>query len=393
VQGAHDFVWRAVRGQYDLAVYQLGNSRLHEFMWPYVFRWPGLAVLHDARLHHARGRALLSTRQQNAYRAEFVWSHPDVNPDAAEVGVAGFDGAYYYLWPMVRAVVEASRLVAVHSRGGAADLARQFPDRPVEYVALGSGRAILPTSAEREQWRRRFGLDPSSVVFGVFGALSPERRVEQVLREFWKTLGVAPTAKLLLAGASAPGLDWRGRAQSFGIDRAVSLFEGLDDEAFQQAIGAVDVSVNLRWPTAIETSGPWLQALAAGRATIVTDLVHQTHVPTLDPRNWQPHRRGEKTEPVAVAIDLVDENHSLRLAMRRLALDRPFRDRLGQAGRTYWEREHSVARMTADYELLLERASKSPAPAGTVPSALHADPGEHARALLAPFGDVTCELF
>ena len=59
VQSAHDFVWRAARGQYDLPVYQLGNSRLHEFIWPYLFGWPGLAVLHDARLHHARGRALL----------------------------------------------------------------------------------------------------------------------------------------------------------------------------------------------------------------------------------------------------------------------------------------------------------------------------------------------
>jgi hypothetical protein len=43
-------------GQYDLCVYQTGNSRTHEFIWPYLFRWPGLVVLHDARLHHARAR-------------------------------------------------------------------------------------------------------------------------------------------------------------------------------------------------------------------------------------------------------------------------------------------------------------------------------------------------
>ena len=79
VQSAHDFVWRAARGQYDLPVYQLGNSRLHEFIWPYLFGWPGLAVLHDARLHHARGRALLMRERRDDYRAEFRWSHPSVS--------------------------------------------------------------------------------------------------------------------------------------------------------------------------------------------------------------------------------------------------------------------------------------------------------------------------
>src|SRR5581483_8165829 len=110
VESAHDFVWRARRHQFDLVVYQIGNSRLHEFIWPYAFRWPGLAVLHDARLHHARGRARLRRGDAAGYRAEFAWSHPDVGPDAAELAIAGFDGAYYYFWPMLRGIVESSRL-------------------------------------------------------------------------------------------------------------------------------------------------------------------------------------------------------------------------------------------------------------------------------------------
>src|SRR5262245_37067678 len=78
VQSAHDFVWRAGRGQYELAVYQLGNSRLHDFVWPYLVRWPGLAVLHDARLLHARAVALLTSGRADAYREEFAWNHPGV---------------------------------------------------------------------------------------------------------------------------------------------------------------------------------------------------------------------------------------------------------------------------------------------------------------------------
>ncbi len=39
---------------YDLTVYQLGNSSHHDYQWPYLFRYPGLVVLHDTHLHHAR---------------------------------------------------------------------------------------------------------------------------------------------------------------------------------------------------------------------------------------------------------------------------------------------------------------------------------------------------
>src|SRR5579864_7335284 len=57
---AHEFVWRQRRRPYDLAVYQLGNAPCHDYMWAYLAAYPGLVVLHDARLHQARARHLLN---------------------------------------------------------------------------------------------------------------------------------------------------------------------------------------------------------------------------------------------------------------------------------------------------------------------------------------------
>ena len=58
-RSAHEFVWLNQQLPYDLTVFQLGNSSAHDFIWPYLFRYPGLTVLHDTRLHHARAGALL----------------------------------------------------------------------------------------------------------------------------------------------------------------------------------------------------------------------------------------------------------------------------------------------------------------------------------------------
>src|SRR4051794_37665859 len=85
LRSAHEFPWRHQRSPYDLTVYQLGNSSCHDYLWPYLFRYPGLAVLHDVRLHHARAAALLRRGRAAAYREEFVWNHPGVDRDLAEL--------------------------------------------------------------------------------------------------------------------------------------------------------------------------------------------------------------------------------------------------------------------------------------------------------------------
>ena len=146
-RSAHEFVWRHRRRPYDLTVYQLGNSSHHDYQWPYLFRYPGLVVLHDAHLHHARAAALLRSKRADDYRAEFAANHPETQPDMAELAIAGYDSHLYYSWPMTRLVVQRSRVAAVHSPVIAADLragvvgikASDTPQfrRPIELQAMG----------------------------------------------------------------------------------------------------------------------------------------------------------------------------------------------------------------------------------------------------------------
>src|SRR4051812_12664017 len=124
----HDFVWRHRRAPYDLVVYQLGNATCHDYMWAYLARYPGLVVLHDAKLHHARARQLLQHGRADDYRREFSYDHPDAPPDVAEYAVAGLSGSIYYFWPMINAVLRTARRVCFHNAIVAADIRDAFPD-------------------------------------------------------------------------------------------------------------------------------------------------------------------------------------------------------------------------------------------------------------------------
>jgi glycosyltransferase involved in cell wall biosynthesis len=183
-RSAHDFVWSHRQSPYELTIYQLGNSSHHDYMWPYVFRYPGVAVLHDVHLHHARAASLLRQRRASHYRVEFASNHPDANPDLAELAVAGFDSHLHYNWPMTRAVIGASRLAAVHSARLAELVREQVPDARVEVIHLGHGTAVSGDEARiaRHHVCARYQIPSDAVVFGCYGGLSPEKRIPQLLR-------------------------------------------------------------------------------------------------------------------------------------------------------------------------------------------------------------------
>ena len=387
---AHEFIWRHRQTAYDLTVYQLGNSSHHDYLWPYLFRFPGLLVLHDAHVHHARAAALLTRHATDAYRSEFRANHPDESPDAAELAVAGLDSHLYYMWPMTRLAVEASRLTAVHSPALAAGLKEEFEGAPVEYVRLSQGRLLTVEEQDdaRRRVRERYRIAPDAILFGCFGGLSQEKRIPQILDALKALVSYAPSARLILGGAAAAYFDLSAeiRARDLG-DRVIETGYLPTDDDLTGVIAASDVTLNLRWPTAREISGPWLRALAAGKPSVIVDLLQTIDVPALDPRTWT-HAGGRSIDqdPVTVAIDILDENHSLRLAMRRLAEDEPLRRSLGEAARRYWIRNHSPESMRDDYERVMATARERPAPRPPLPMHLLESGTDLLERLLKPFG-------
>jgi glycosyltransferase involved in cell wall biosynthesis len=426
---AHDFPWRQLQRPYDLIVYQFGNSSHHDYEWAYALRYPGLVVLHDTHLHHARAAFLLREGRRDDYRAEFRYCHPDVPADVAELAVAGFDSRLYYEWPMVRALVRASRLTAVHGEGARRDV-EMWKCGNVETAAvrLGHGEPVSPDRAERarREVRAKHGIPTDAILFICAGGVTPEKRVPQIVAALGAILPYAPAARLLLAGAPAAHYDPAADIAAQGLEGRVTIAGYVESDAeLTDYLAASDVSLNLRWPTARETSGPWLRAMAAGVPTVITDLTHLGDVPSLDPRTWvanvevrggrrearadndlrdarrespdysdAPNRTAQlappASTPVCVAIDILDEDHSLRRAMRRLATDAPLRAALGRAGHEYWAREHTLGAMADDYERVMALAAgrESSAGEGTdeAPPHLRQSGDSTLRALLAPFG-------
>ena len=155
---------------------------------------------------------------------------------------------------------------------------------------------------------------------------------------------------------------------------------------------AADACLCLRWPTALETSASWLHCLAAARPTIISDLAHLVDIPTIEPRGWRASQAS--VEPVSIAIDLLDEDESLLLAMRTLADEPRLREKLGRAGHAYWSANHTLDVMAGDYQRLIAQAVARPAPVVTdLPAHFTEDHSHTACAIAAQFGIALNDVF
>ena len=116
--------------------------------------------------------------------------------------------------------------------------------------------------------------------------------------------------------------------------------------------------------------------------------MHTVDVPMLDPRDWGVLHTGNEERPVGISVDILDEDHSLRLAMRRLSRDGALRSTLGAHARDLWSTRHTLDQMGAAYVRVITDTFERPSPdltARSLPAHLLSNGLELADRLLLDF--------
>lgn len=185
-------------------------------------------------------------------------------------------------------------------------------------------------SAARREWRQRLGLDNGEPLLGTFGFQTPIKRTDRVLDAMAKPeLG---DAHLVVGGEINPQLRLRDQARELGIAERVHFVGFLDYRDFEGAIAACDLCLNLRYPSAGETSASLLRVLAVGRPAVVSDYAYSSELP----------------DEVALKIPLGDDEvETLAAKVGRLLGDRERLTAMGEASREFIRRYHDPKRAAA----------------------------------------------
>ncbi|HKE84944.1 MAG TPA: hypothetical protein VKB50_14380 [Vicinamibacterales bacterium] len=322
----HDLVRLDSRQPFDLLVYELADTDDHACLWPYVFHYPGIVRLRSGSLHHSRATSLARQRRGDDRRAELAFGRGDLSV----------------------APILASRMVVVHDEHLADSLRRDYPHTQIRVVPVGWGRESFFSEPSAKNDSRPH----SPLRIGVLGHVPRQTIVRAVQR------AMQSGASLELMAEASP------------------------DAVLREA----DVILALPWPPSDDPI-PAIAAMSSGRPLVIFETESSAGWPTLDPQTWLPRGIDVHERPIAVAIDPRDEEHSLALALRRLATDSSLAANLGRAAQAWW-REHATLSqaVTAWQAALKEAASLAPPRRGEDwPPHLTADGTARARAILGEF--------
>jgi glycosyltransferase involved in cell wall biosynthesis len=254
----------------DVALYHLGNNRLHADVYRQALERPGVVVMHDAVLHHF----LLGQLDEPRYIEEFVYNYGEWNRGRARElwqgrAASGADSRYFD-YAMLRRAAEGARAVVVHNRAAAHAVLRHAPGARVVEIPHLFAAPPLPSAAEALRYRARLGVEADAFLFGVFGFLRESKRVSAVLDAFTELHRQCPRARLLLAGDFVSSDLERAIAPCLSQPGVVRL-PYLEEREFWLAAQAVDACINLRYPSAGETSGIVIRLMGIGKPVMVTE--------------------------------------------------------------------------------------------------------------------------
>ena len=331
---------------FQYVVYQIGNNLHHRYALELATQFPGVVVLHDLVLHHL---------YEDVAGREDAW---DAYGDALEesYGSVGLGVLRWKRWklaserenfalPLFEPLAVRSRGLLVHNHAAEAEVVRRLPGVPVARIPMG---VPLEPEIDLTAARRRLGLSPEHVVVGSFGLITSLKRLEIVaaaLRKAWMT---CPGLRLVLVGETSNEARLERLFDPAGLASGRVRHVGyVSAEEYRQWMAATDVAVNLRYPTAGETSASLLRLLGEGKCTLVSAYRQFLEIPA----------------DAVVRIPLGEEEEStLVRELVALAGDPARRRRIGDAARSFVAREHSMEAAAREFRSALEAIAAAPGP-------------------------------
>jgi glycosyltransferase involved in cell wall biosynthesis/SAM-dependent methyltransferase len=345
VHGANDFDEIHARRPFDLCVYHLGNNPYHEYIYDRATRTPGLIVMHESCLHHLIAWRTLGRQDKDAYRDEMFYAYGRRGARVAEMRVHGMSSDYQqFLMPLNRRAVRGSLGVIVHNAYAASNLEGLNGNIPVEVIPHHlSPRAYEIDGMDRIECRRSLGIPDDAWVMASFGFVTPSKRIPAALVAFRRLLGLVPDAMFLVVGEDHLKCGVAPLIEEMGLRERVRLTGYVSEDDFFRHLKAVDVVVNLRYPTAGETSGTLTRALGAGIPVVVTDFGQFAELP----------------DDVCLKVPATEsEERELYLRLRALALRPTLRVRLSRRSAEWVRAECDISRSAARYLDFIERIIK-----------------------------------
>jgi glycosyltransferase involved in cell wall biosynthesis len=316
--------------KYDLLIYHMGNNPFHEYMYKIALSHPGIVVLHDPFLHHLQVHMTVAQNDQSGYRKIMEYC---IGPKGKKIA----DNALIsYIWPhfeypLIKKLVDSSTCVIVHSEFAKKIILKETKKYLIKQIKMPITTTLISVNNDL---KKQLGISKNSLIVGSFGHVGFYKRIDVSLKSFAVFLKSYPDSVFLIVG------EYQSKAYEKEIHQLIKELEIKDNvietgyvENLFPYVEISDIILQLRYPTAGETSIITLQIMGLGKPLLVSNVGSFSELP----------------DNSVIKID-VDSNEQTSMTSALLKLSvKNSRDQLSQNAKIYVETEHSPEKIAYEF--------------------------------------------
>ncbi|HMK88116.1 MAG TPA: glycosyltransferase [Methylocystis sp.] len=316
-------------------LYHLGNNLDHEYVYKQALKTPGVVVLHDMTLHHLIEAFTLGRSDPNSYIETCRNNYGEPGEALARLRLAGvFHDAQRFKMTLNRDVCQKAVGVVVHNKY-ILNRIKSYSRRTYlleHHVAPAASRY---ESVRKANLKKSLGLpgDKTPVVASL-GFVTAPKMINKALEALAMVKRAGVAFRYLVVGEKNPGFDLDHYVGKYGLTDEVIHIDYCTDEDFFKYLAVSDLVINLRYPSAGESSGTLARALGMGVPAVVYNFGPFSEFPD-DCVFKAPLELGEPVEMSAL-LHLVLSEKSIR-------------EKFGENARKYVSEHCSVRRSVERY--------------------------------------------
>ena len=338
VYDASDAAWWATEGA--VPVYHMGNnSTYHRHIYDLLRRFPGVTVLHDGSLLPFVNAVTLESGARSAFVRELSYATGSGGTALAWQHLRGAVALSPEEVPLLARVCHASLGIIVHSEYMQRKVMRIAPQTPVAVIPMLDMTPVETDTLTLAESRSRLGLEPDAMLLGAFGFIAPSKRLDVVLQVLAGLKASYPHLRLICVGQVIEGYDFMARVTDLGLQDVVRVTGYVPPAEFSFYAQAIDIGLNLRYPTWGEMSAALIRLMAMAKPVLVTDTASFADLP----------------DAVVCKIPHgADEARVLEATLRRLIADETWRLTVGNAASVYVKQNCDPAMVARQYAAFIQ---------------------------------------
>ncbi len=316
---------------YDAILYHIGNSKFHCYIYNVLMKYRGIVVFHDVFLHGLIWSMTIEKGNDSGYIDEFKYCYGNKGKIVANNAIKS---GYYpeFKYTLLKRMLDNCAGAIVHSEFGKNIILMEKKDMTI--VKINQPMPISQKILDKNILRKSLKIDNNEVVISSFGHISSHKRIHQAINAFAKFQEKFPNSRYFLIGQSHDSDSLNQLINKLKIKRSIIFTGFISLEKAMEYITVSDICINLRYPTAGETSSSALRMLGVGKPLIVSDV------------GWFAELPDNCSAKVGVdncEIDLISEYLSV------LASDKKLRNKMGENAKRYISVENDPEKIAYEY--------------------------------------------